>query len=157
MGHARPDTANVGDVLLAEPHRVRFAGRALLRGPLLRGGGRRRECEREAQKRRSGYDRPEVWLGTNVHYRPSLWFLSWYLLLCDDHGKQAATLHIGAAGIRTAHFWTRISRLEAVRALDCEPALTRKSTLLSRQLRSSGSARLWSPQDLFLIRDARSW
>jgi len=37
--HARPDTANVRDVLLAEPHRVRFTGRALLRGPLLRGGG----------------------------------------------------------------------------------------------------------------------
>jgi hypothetical protein len=70
MGHARPDTANVGDVLLAEPHRVRFAGRALLRGPLLRGGGRRREREREAQKRRSGYDRPEVW--TNVHYLVSI-------------------------------------------------------------------------------------
>jgi hypothetical protein len=38
--------ANVGDVLLPETHRVRFAGRALLRGPLLRGGGRRRERER---------------------------------------------------------------------------------------------------------------
>jgi hypothetical protein len=35
MGHARPDTANVRDVLLAEPHRVRFTGRTLLRGPLL--------------------------------------------------------------------------------------------------------------------------
>jgi hypothetical protein len=33
MGHARPDTANVRDVLLAEPHRVRFTGRTLLRGP----------------------------------------------------------------------------------------------------------------------------
>src|SRR6266516_5377129 len=81
MGHARPDTANVGDVLLAEPHRVRFAGRALLRGILLRGGGPRRECEREAQERCSGYDRPELWLGgTNVHYPPSIWFLSCYLL-----------------------------------------------------------------------------
>jgi len=67
MGHARPDTANVGDVLLAEPHRVRFAGRALPRGPFLRGGGPRPEREREAQERRRGYDRPEVWLGgTNV-------------------------------------------------------------------------------------------
>jgi len=54
MGHARPDTANVRHVLLAEPHRVRFAGRALLRGPLLRGGGPGREHEREAQERRSG-------------------------------------------------------------------------------------------------------
>jgi hypothetical protein len=54
MGHARPDTANVRHVLLAEPHSVRFAGRALLRGPLLRGGGPGREHEREAQERRSG-------------------------------------------------------------------------------------------------------
>src|SRR5215468_6909601 len=38
MGHARPDTIDVRDVLLAEPHRIRFAGRALLRRPLLRGG-----------------------------------------------------------------------------------------------------------------------
>jgi hypothetical protein len=60
MGHARPDTTNVRDVLLAEPHRVRFAGCALLRRPLLRGGGPRREREREAQERRSGYDRPEL-------------------------------------------------------------------------------------------------
>jgi hypothetical protein len=71
MGHARPDTANVRDVLLAEPDRVGFAGRALPRGPFLRGGGPRPEREREAQERRSGYDRPEVWLGgRNVHYRP---------------------------------------------------------------------------------------
>jgi len=70
--HARPDTANVRDVLLAEPHRVRFTGRALLRGPLLRGGGPSRKREREAQQhRRRGCDRPELWLGaTNVHYRP---------------------------------------------------------------------------------------
>jgi hypothetical protein len=68
MGHARPDTADVRDVLLAEPHRVRFAGRAFLRGPLLRGGGPRRERERKAQERSSGYDRPELWLdGTNVY------------------------------------------------------------------------------------------
>jgi hypothetical protein len=81
MGHARPDTANVRDVLLAEPDRVGFAGRALPRGPFLRGGGPRPEREREAQERRSGYDRPEVWLGgRNVHYRPPIW-LSWYLLL----------------------------------------------------------------------------
>jgi hypothetical protein len=63
MGHARPDTANVRHVLLAEPHSVRFAGRALLRGPLLRGGGPGREHERQAQERRSGYDWPELWLG----------------------------------------------------------------------------------------------
>src|SRR5262245_56533216 len=76
MGHARSDTANVRDVRLAEPHRVRFAGRALLLGPLLRRGGPR-EREREAQDRRSGHDRPELWLaGTNVHFRPSVWFLS---------------------------------------------------------------------------------
>jgi hypothetical protein len=72
MGHAGPDTANVRDVLLAEPHRVRFTGRALLRGPLLRGGGPRRKREREAQQHRSrGCDRPELWLGaTNLHYSP---------------------------------------------------------------------------------------
>src|SRR5262249_11793800 len=32
MGHACPAPINVRDVLLAEPHRIRFAGRALLRG-----------------------------------------------------------------------------------------------------------------------------
>jgi hypothetical protein len=79
MGHARPDTIDVRHILLAEPHRVRLARRALLRGPLLRGGGRRRECEREAQERGrergSGHDRPELQLGaTNVHYRSSMWF-----------------------------------------------------------------------------------
>src|ERR1700758_5565613 len=58
-GHARPDTANVRDVLLAESHRVRFTGRALLRGPLLRGGGPRRKREREAQQHR-GRDRSEL-------------------------------------------------------------------------------------------------
>src|SRR5262249_56493206 len=90
MGHARPDTANVRDVLLAEPDRVRFAGRALPRGPLLRGGGPRPERERETQERRSGYDRSEVWWGgTNVHYRPSIW-LSWYLLL-KRRPQQAAS------------------------------------------------------------------
>jgi len=89
MGHARPDTANVRDVLLAEPHRVRFAGRALLRGPLLRGSGPRREREREAQERRSGYDRPELWLvGTNVHYPPSIWFLPGMYCQFNDQGKQ---------------------------------------------------------------------
>src|SRR5262249_12165639 len=69
---------------------VRFAGRALPRGPLLRGGGPRPERERETQERRSGYDRSEVWWGgTNVHYRPSIW-LSWYLLL-KRRPQQAAS------------------------------------------------------------------
>src|SRR6266446_3915386 len=76
MGHARPDTINVRDVLLAEPHRIRFAGRALLRRPLLRRGGPRRERERKAQERGrercGGHDRPELRLcDTNFHYRPS--------------------------------------------------------------------------------------
>src|SRR5262249_47818452 len=51
MGHARPDTVDVRDVLLAKPHRIRFAGGALLRRPLLRGGRPRREREREAHER----------------------------------------------------------------------------------------------------------
>src|SRR5262249_11230895 len=77
MGHARPDPINVRDVLLTEPHRIRFAGRALLRGPLLRRCGRRRERERTAQERgreRGGGHRPELRLcDTNFHYRPSSW------------------------------------------------------------------------------------
>src|SRR5262249_9076481 len=78
MGHACPDLINVRDVLLAEPHRIRFAGRALLRGPLLRRCGRRRARERQAQgggrERRGGLDRPELRLcDTNFHYRPSSW------------------------------------------------------------------------------------
>src|SRR5262249_26708542 len=74
MGHARPDTIDVRDVLLAEPHRIRFASRALLRGPLLRRGGRRRERERKAHERGDGHARPELHLcDTNFHYRPSSW------------------------------------------------------------------------------------
>src|SRR5262247_2214455 len=78
MGHARPDTVDIRDVLLAEPHRIRFAGRALLRRPLLRGGRPRREREREAQERGrergGGHHRPELRLcDTNFHYRPSSW------------------------------------------------------------------------------------
>src|SRR5262249_9577697 len=74
MGHARPDTIDVRDVLLAEPHRIRFASRALLRGPLLRRGGRRRERERKADERGAGHARPELHLcDTNFHYRPSSW------------------------------------------------------------------------------------
>jgi hypothetical protein len=53
----------------------------LLLSPLLRGGGPGREHEREAQNRRSGYGRQELWLGvTNVHYRSPFWFLFRHLL-----------------------------------------------------------------------------
>jgi hypothetical protein len=38
--------------------------------------------------------------------------------------------------------------LSTCRSTNCESALIRKSTLLSRQSRSSGSARLWSLPDL---------
>src|SRR5262249_54901474 len=67
MDHARPDAINVGHVLLTQPHRIRFAGRALLRAPLLRGRGRRREGEREADQRGGSHDRPELRL-CSVHY-----------------------------------------------------------------------------------------
>jgi hypothetical protein len=50
MGHA-VDTLNLRDILVAEPHRVWFASRALLRRPLLRGCGQRRAHERETEKR----------------------------------------------------------------------------------------------------------
>jgi hypothetical protein len=40
---------NVWDVLVAEPHGIRFAGGALLWGPLLRGGWQTRERERETE------------------------------------------------------------------------------------------------------------
>src|SRR5215468_9506062 len=82
MGHARPDAIDIWDVLLAEPHRIRFAGRALLRRPLLRGGWRRRKRPREAQERGrergrergDGHARPELRLcDTDFHYRPSSW------------------------------------------------------------------------------------
>src|SRR6266576_4551984 len=66
MEHARPDPTNVRNVLLAQPHRVRFARRALLRAPLLREGRRRREREREAHERGGerggGHNRPETQL-----------------------------------------------------------------------------------------------
>ena len=54
MGHAGADTLNVRDILVAEPHRVWFASRALLRGPLLRSCGQRRARERETEKRKAG-------------------------------------------------------------------------------------------------------
>src|SRR5262249_58229424 len=62
MDHASPDAIDVGHVLLTQPHRVRLAGRAVLRAPLLRGSGRRREGEREADQRGGGHERPELWL-----------------------------------------------------------------------------------------------
>jgi hypothetical protein len=52
MGHAGADTLNVRDILVTEPHRVWFASRALLRGPLLRSCGQRRACERDTEKRK---------------------------------------------------------------------------------------------------------
>jgi len=66
MHHAPPDAINVGHVLLTQSHRVRFAGRALLRAPLLRGSGRRREGEPEADQRGGSHDRPELRL-CDVH------------------------------------------------------------------------------------------
>src|SRR6266545_9684 len=52
MRHAGADTLNVRDILVAEPHRVWFASRTLLRRPLLRGCGQRRACEHETEKRK---------------------------------------------------------------------------------------------------------
>jgi hypothetical protein len=99
MGHARPNAANVRDVLLTEPHRVRFAGPAFLRGPLLRGGGPRRERERQAHERRSCYDRPEPWPGgTNVHYRLSICFCPGLYCQFNDHGKQRRHARDGDLG-----------------------------------------------------------
>jgi hypothetical protein len=49
--HAVRNALSVRDVLIAEAHRIRFAGRALLRGPLLRRGRQRDEREREAEDR----------------------------------------------------------------------------------------------------------
>src|SRR5215471_17108082 len=94
MGHARPGTADVRDVLLAEPHRVRFTGRTLLRGPLLRGGGPRRHREPEAQQhRRRGFHRPELLLGaTNVHYRPPFGFCPGIYCQFNDPWGSAPTL-----------------------------------------------------------------
>jgi hypothetical protein len=71
MGHAGADTLNVRDILVAEPHRVWFAGRALLRGPLLRSCRQRRACERETEKRK-GYDWSQIQCGANSHSGPPL-------------------------------------------------------------------------------------
>ncbi len=51
MRHAGADTLNVRDILVAEPHRVWFASRALLRGPLLRSCGQRRAARVSARPR----------------------------------------------------------------------------------------------------------
>jgi hypothetical protein len=71
MGHARPDTANVGDVLLAEPHRVRFAGRALLRGPMLRGGEDANVSERPRSAAADMIRRRFGWVRTCIIDPPS--------------------------------------------------------------------------------------
>jgi hypothetical protein len=51
MGHAGADMLNVRDILVAQPHRVWFASRTLLRAPMLRSCGQRRARERETEKR----------------------------------------------------------------------------------------------------------
>src|SRR6266700_6698348 len=71
MRHAGADTLNVRDILVAEPHRVWFASRALLRGPLLRSCGQRRACERETEKRK-GRDWSQIQCGANSHSGPPL-------------------------------------------------------------------------------------
>jgi hypothetical protein len=53
MRHAGADPLNVRDILVAEPHRVWFASRAFLRGPLLRSCGQRRAREHETEKRKA--------------------------------------------------------------------------------------------------------
>jgi Malic enzyme, NAD binding domain/Fumarase C C-terminus len=71
--HAGRDPLNVRNILVAEPHRVRFAGCALFRRPLLlRGRGRRRECEREPEERCEPDDRSQSALcGAKSHYQAS--------------------------------------------------------------------------------------
>jgi hypothetical protein len=71
MGHAGADTLNVRDILVAEPHRVWFASRALLRGPLLRSCRQRRACEHETEKRK-GCDWSQIQCGANSHPGPPL-------------------------------------------------------------------------------------
>ena len=53
MRHAGADPLNVRDILVAEPYRVWFASRALLRGPLLRSCGQRRAREHETEKHKA--------------------------------------------------------------------------------------------------------
>jgi hypothetical protein len=77
---------NVGNVLLAEPHRVGLAGRALLRGPLLRRllrllrrGGQGRKRQRKAKDRHSACDRSQLRsCDADFHYQPSSWRLIRY-------------------------------------------------------------------------------
>src|SRR6266516_3767471 len=71
MRHAGADTLNVRDILVAEPHRVWFASRALLRGPLLRSCRQRRACEHETEKRK-GCDWSQIQCGANSHPGPPL-------------------------------------------------------------------------------------
>ena len=71
MGHAGADTLNVRDILVAEPHRVWFASRALLRGPLLRSCGQRRAREHETEKRKAS-DQSQIQCGANSHSGPPL-------------------------------------------------------------------------------------
>src|SRR4030095_9324790 len=66
MGHAGADTLNVRDILVAEPHRVWFASRALLRGPPLGSCRQRRACEHETEKRK-GCDWSQIQCGANSH------------------------------------------------------------------------------------------
>src|SRR6185436_11873461 len=70
--HAGRNPLNVGNILVAEPHRVWFAGRSLLRGPLLRGRGRGGESEREPEECCKSEDRSQTtWCGANSHYQGS--------------------------------------------------------------------------------------
>src|SRR5262245_26589239 len=74
--HAGGNALHVRDILVAEPHRIRLAGRALPRGPLplrlLRGGGQRRKRQRETKERRNAQHRSQHRLcGAKTHYQPS--------------------------------------------------------------------------------------
>jgi hypothetical protein len=86
MRHAGRDALNVGNVLLAEPHRVGLAGLALFLGPLLRGllrllrcSGQARKRQRKAKDRRSACDWSQLRsCDANFHYQPSSWRLIRY-------------------------------------------------------------------------------
>jgi hypothetical protein len=86
MRHAGRDALNIGNVLLAEPHRVGLAGLALLLTPLLRGllrllrrSGQGRKRQRKAKDRRSACHRSQQRsCDANFHYQPSSWRLSRY-------------------------------------------------------------------------------
>src|SRR6478735_4448868 len=93
--HAGRNPLNVGNILVAEPHRVWFAGRSLLRGPLLRGRGRGRESEREPEECCKSEDRSQTTLcGANSHYRGSfgcLWFVAVLSSQFNSHGNSSGT------------------------------------------------------------------